>query len=300
MNKINVDVSKRRVPVIPPKGEKLKILLDTDAKNEIDDQYAMALAMLSPERFDIVGFVGSNFDNERGGADSVQKSVDEVNLMLDKAGFSGKWPVLHGSDPMRYQFEPSESEGVDFIIEKAMEATPGDPLWLVVLGASTDAASAYLKKPEIAERMVVFFHGRTRWPEFCYNFNVFGDVRAARTLFHAPLSLVLFDTGTYLTAPMEETEKYLKPYGELGRYLHEYRLTHPGFQSPKKGFFDMGDVAALYDPDLGCWEITDCPSVGWDLRYDFHNTKGQILRCYHIDRDRSFHLLYDKVKQYYG
>jgi hypothetical protein len=47
-----------------------------------------------------------------------------------------KWPVLHGSDPMRYRFEPSESEGADFIIERAMAGSPGAPLWLVGLGAA--------------------------------------------------------------------------------------------------------------------------------------------------------------------
>jgi purine nucleosidase len=298
--KFEKNPSDRSVPVIPPREERIRVVIDTDAKNEIDDQYAIALAILSPERFEIEGFIGANFDNIRGGADSVEKSVREIELVLQKAGMKGRWPVKHGSDPMRYQFVPSESEGVDFIVEKAMQSSPEDPLWIVGLGASTDMASAILKEPEIIDRVVAFWHFRTRWPEKCYNFNVFGDVRAARLLFHSPLSFVLFDTGTYLTCPVEETEKNLRPYGELGRYLHEYRFTHPNFASPKKGFFDLGDIAALLDPDIACWEITECPEVDWDLDYHHRGNMGSIVRCYHVDRDRAFELLFNRMREAYG
>ena len=291
------DPRDRTVPVIPPKHERIRVLIDTDTKNEIDDQYAIALALASPDRFEIEGFVGANFDNDHGGPDGIQKSVDEINLVLDKAGMSGKWPVLRGSHPMRYQFESSESEGVDFIVDRAMASTPEDPLWIVGLGSATDIASAYLKEPGIVERIVVFWHFRTRWPEKCWNFNVFGDVRAARLVFHSPLPFVLFDTGTYLRVSMEETEKHLRPFGALGEYLHEYRKANPYWQTTEKGFFDLGDIAALVDPDLACWEKTACPEVGWDLSYSFTGKMGDILRCYHIDCERTFQLLYDRMRK---
>jgi len=297
--RFNKEPKHRIVPTIPPEGQRMRMIIDSDAKNEIDDQYAIALAILSPERFEIQGFVGANFDNVRGGIDSVEKSVKEIELVLKKAGMEGRWPVKHGSDPMRYQFEPSESEGVDFIVEHALKGSPEDPLWVVGLGSATDIASAILKEPKIIERLVVFWHFRTRWPEKCYNFNVFGDVRAARLLFHSPVSFVLFDTGTYLRCPVEQTEKELKPFGELGSYLHEYRFTSPNFMSPTKGFFDLGDIAALLDPDLACWEQTDCPEVDWDLSYHFNDTLGSILRCYHVDCRRTFQLLFDRIQGAY-
>ncbi len=290
----------RKVPVIPPRDRRIRLLIDSDCKNEIDDQYAIALAILSPERFAIEGFVGANFDNAWGGPDGIEKSAREIELVLEKAGLAGRWPVKRGSHPMQYRSVPVDSEGVDFIVERAMAGTPDDPLWIVGLGAATDLASAYLKEPRIVDRVVVFWHFRTRWPEKCWNFNVFGDPRAARAIFHSPLPFVLFDTGTYLTCPMEESERMLKPYGALGAYLHDYRYTRPSFQSPRKGFFDMGDVAALVDPSLACWEETECPEVDWDLSYQFKGTLGSILRCYHVDRDRSFALLYERMRRAYG
>ena len=159
-----LDPRERQVPVIPPKSEKLRVLIDSDAKNEIDDQWAIALAILSPERLQIEGFVGANFDNARGGPDGIAKSVAGIELILRLAGMQGRWPVLPGSHPMRYRAEPSPSEGVDFIIERAMAGSPEDPLWVVGLGAATDMASAYLIEPSIVDRVVVFWHMRTRWP----------------------------------------------------------------------------------------------------------------------------------------
>ena len=132
--KYPIEPQDRQVPVIPLKSQPLLVIIDSDAKNEIDDQWAIALAILSPERFAIEGFVAAHFDNAWGGPDSVEKSAREIERVLEKAGMAGKWPVLRGSHPMRYQFEPSESEGVDFIIERAMAGTPENPLWVVGLG----------------------------------------------------------------------------------------------------------------------------------------------------------------------
>ncbi len=286
------DAAGRRVPVIPPKDEPLRVIIDTDARNEIDDVWAIALAMVCPERFKIEGFVAANYDNDIPGAGtgSVEASARLIETVLEKAGLAGRIPVKRGSAPLRYQFEASESEGVDFIIERAMASAPEDPLWVIGLGAASNIASAYLKEPGIADRIVVFWHFRTRWPKQCWNFNVTGDVRAARLVFHSDLAFVLFDTGTHLYCPMEESREWVK-YGPLGAYLHEFRFENKWYQSPTKGFYDLGDIAALVEPELAKWEVVDCPEVEWDLAYKFTNRKGKILRCYDIDRDGTFALL---------
>jgi len=285
----------RKVPKIPPKGQSIRVIIDSDAKNEIDDIWAISLAILSPERFTIEGFVAANFDNARGGPDSIDASAKEIETILEKAGMAGRWPIKRGSHPMQYQYEPSRSEGVDFIIERAMAATPEHPLWVVGLGAATDIASAILIEPRIVDRVVVFWHFRTKWPKQCHNFNVFNDPRAARIVFHSPFSFVLFDTGTHLTCPMKESERFVS-CGELGRYLHEYRYRSSYYRRPSKGFFDVGDIAALIDPDLASWEVTACPDVEKNLDYKFRGTKGSILRCYDINRDKTFALFFRKLK----
>jgi len=69
---------------------------------------------------------------------------------------------------------------------------------------------------------------------------------------------------------------------------------------PRKAFFDLGDIAALLDPEIACWDMTVCPEVDWDLSYHFKGTLGSILRCYHLDRDAAFGLLYEKLKASFG
>ena len=294
---LKLDPKSRVVPKIPPEDRPIRVIIDTDARNEIDDVWAVSLALISPERFKIEGFVAANFDNSRGGPESIERSAKEIHRLLDLAGLEGRYPVKLGSQPMQYQYQPSPSEGVDFIIEKAMASTPDDPLWIVGLGASTDIASALLLEPRIIDRVVVFWHFRTKWPNQCHNFNVFNDTRAARIVFHSPLSFVLFDTGTHLTCPMDFSQQFVE-CGPLGRYLHEYRFQSSYYQNPKKGFFDLGDIAALLDPNLASWEVVDCPDVEKNLDYKFRNTKGRILRCYDIDRTKTYKLLHQKLKKH--
>jgi inosine-uridine nucleoside N-ribohydrolase len=192
------------------------------------------------------------------------------------------------------------SEGVDFIIERAMQGTPENPLWLVLLGPATDAVAALTKEPRIADRLVVFWHGRTQWPVRCWNFNAYNDIKAARFIFDIPSRFILFDTGTYLTISMEETERRFLPLGPLGAFLHEFRKTNPYFQSPKKGFFDLGDTAGLVDPTCVRWEVAGAPAVDQDLRYDFTQNRGEIVRIYHVERDRAFDLLEEALRRIDG
>ncbi|UJH67050.1 nucleoside hydrolase [Allomuricauda sp. SCSIO 65647] len=294
--------TKETIPKIPPKDEKIRTVIVSDAKNEIDDVWAIALAILSPEKFQIEGFVGSNYDHVFGvGSKSISGSVSVIETILDKAGLKGKYPVYRGSHPMQYQFEPSHSEGVDFIIEKAMEGSGENPLWVIGLGSATDLASAYLKEPKIADRVIFFWHGRTEntWPYRAHNYNVKGDMHAARILFHSPVPLVLFDTGTNLSAgTMEESKEHVEPFGELGKYLYEYRFKSEYWQGTKKGFFDLGDIAVLVDPELGKWEETICPTVTTYMDYNFYKTNGKFLRCRKVQRDGTFQMLYSKLREH--
>ena len=299
----------RRVPTIPPAGRlerPIKVVIDTDTANEVDDQYAIALALLAPDRIELRGLVAAHY-GDRGGPEGIERSYDEILRVLEHAGLrggagagagAGTVPVLRGSHPLRYGGEPSPSEGVDFILEEARRATSEEPLWVIGLGPATSIASAYLADPSIADRVVALYHGRTRWPEKCWNFNVHNDVRAARALFHSRLPFVLFDTGTYLRQSMEEAERRVAPHGPLGRFLTDIRRSEPRWMAPEKGLFDLGDVALLVAPEQCEWEEVPVPTVGWDLVYDHAHTHGRMIRVYHVDRKGTFDLLEHKLAEH--
>jgi hypothetical protein len=280
----------------PPPASPVRIIIDADMANEVDDQFALALALGSPDRFRIEGLVAAHF-GDAGGAGGVEKSYAETQRLLELAGMSGRFPVKRGADPLQYRDRVPANEGVDFIIERAKAATPENPLWLVLLGPATDAAAALLKAPEIADRLVVFWHGRTQWPVRCWNFNAYNDIRAARLLFELPCRFILFDTGTYLRIPVAETQRRFSPLGPLGSYLHEIRTRKPQHASPNKGFFDLGDIAAIADPSCVRWERVNAPAVDQDLRYDFSKNYGEILRIFHVESEPTFNLLEQALRR---
>ena len=193
----------RRLPRIPAPGETVPLLIDTDCGCEVDDQYAIALAVHCPDRFDIQGFVTTHYHDDPA---SMEEGYAETRRVLDLCGVGGKYPVKKGGPPLQFSGVASESEGCDFIIDRAMQHTPENPLWIVILGCCTNTASACIQCPEIGDRIVVLFHGRTQfWPYKASNFNISGDVKACLKLMTSNIPYVLFDTGTYLRCPAEET-----------------------------------------------------------------------------------------------
>jgi inosine-uridine nucleoside N-ribohydrolase len=280
----------------PPPGGPLRVIVDTDCGCEIDDQYALALVLGSPERFRLEGIIAAYF-GEAGGVNGNRKTYAEIQRVLEKAGMRGKYPVMRGSAPLVFRDRKFQAEGVDFIIQKAHTATPENPLWLICIGPATDAASALLKDPSIADRIVIFWHGRTEWPVRCWNFNAYNDILAARLLFELPCRLVLFDTGTYLRISPEESARRFSSLGPLGAYLQGIRHRNPAFMSPNKAMFDLGDATALADPSAVRWETPDAPAVLLDLRYDFTRNNGKIVRIYFVERDRAFQLLENALRR---
>ena len=281
----------------PPDAGLLRVIIDTDAANEVDDQWAIALALGFPERLKIEGFVAAHF-GQRGGTNGIAKSRASIEATLAAAGMTGKFLIKDGSDPLVYRDRVAESAGVDFIIEQARTASPENPLWLVLLGPATDAVVALLKDPAIADRVVMFWHGRSDWPARCANFNALNDPLATQLLFELPCRFVLFDTGANLTMPMAECAQRIGSAGPLGKFLYAIRQRSAYASRADKGMFDLGDIAAIIDPNRICkWETSPAPSVQFDFHYDFTRTNGALIRITSIERDASFNLLDKSLKR---
>lgn len=278
----------------PPAERPLRVVIDTDAANEIDDQYALALALGKRDRLLIEGFVAAHF-GEAGGPAGIEKSYQEIERVLDAAGLNGEIPVKRGVGPLADGGEAPTSDGVEFILERARAASPDDPLWLVLLGPPTDAIAALERDPSVADRLVVFWHVRSEWPKRCRNFNARNDPVATRRVLELPSRLVLFDTGTDLYLAVDESERRYGGIGRLGEYLAAvHRAKYP---DEPKAVFDLGDLAALVDPGAARWERTPVPSVDAELNYDFSRTHGEAVRIRAVDRKRSFDLLEEALKR---
>lgn len=290
----------RLVPELPPTGQKLRLLIDTDFANEIDDLFAVALALVAPDRFHIEGFVLTHYNNSNGGPCSIERSYELFDEFMEVSGYGGRYPAKRSAPPTAYFGYPSEGEGVDFIIERAHAGSAEDPLWVVALGACTNLAAAILKDPTIIPKVRYVFHARSNhtWPERSVQFNVLGDIHAARTLLKEWVPLVWFDAGTQLKISMADSEKYIAGTGPMGKFIHEYRHTNDWFKPLEKGFFDLGDIVWLIDPNVCSSEVVYVPAMDPHMYFDQGVQNGKMLRVYDIDNNASWNMLIDRLNKY--
>ena len=182
----------QRLQMLEVPTHPVDMVLDTDAYNEIDDQFAIAYA-IAAEKLNLKALYAAPFDNplSTGPADGMEKSYQEILKLLGLMG--REMPVFRGSDAfMADEKTPVDSPAVHDLVQRAMQYTWENPLYVVAIGAITNIASALLVKPEIADRIVVVWLGghTLEWPHN-NEFNLRQDVAAARVVYASGAPLVL-------------------------------------------------------------------------------------------------------------
>ncbi|MBT5832967.1 MAG: nucleoside hydrolase, partial [Candidatus Latescibacteria bacterium] len=102
----------------PPTG-KVRIVLDTDTYNEVDDQFAVAHALLSPDQMSVEALYAAPFYNGRsdGPADGMERSYDEILRLLDRLNVADDGLVFRGSAGyLEAADKPQESDAVRDLI----------------------------------------------------------------------------------------------------------------------------------------------------------------------------------------
>lgn len=212
-----------------PKEKQVRLLIYTDCANEADDQFAVAHALMTP-KFDVVGIIAAHFDKntQREGAPYAQGttaklSYDEIMIVLEKMGLTGKYPVTLGAgEALRDADTPILSEGARMIIEEAMKEDDR-PLFIGCQGSITDLASAILTEPEICHRMTAIWIGGGDYPKGGFEFNLMQDIHAANVLFASDMPVWQIPMKVYktLSVSLAELQYKVAPCGEIGKYLFE-------------------------------------------------------------------------------
>ena len=176
-----------------PKGP-VDMVLDTDAYNEIDDQFAISYAISAKEKISVKAFYAAPFFNERstGPEDGMERSYEEIGRLL-KLAKEENYPVFRGSRGYLTDEKTAQpSPAAEDLTVRAMDYSPEKPLYVLAIGAITNVASALIMKPEIADRIVVVWLGGNAltWPDN-REFNCFQDVAAARVVFNSGAPLVI-------------------------------------------------------------------------------------------------------------
>ena len=285
----------------------VKVILDTDTYNEIDDQFALVQMLFSKKRMDVLSINAAPFSmNNR--SDDPQKgmelSYDEIFRLLDKINLKKNNFVFKGStEYVGFEKKPISSPAADNIIETALRCSANDPLYVIAIGAITNVASAILKEPEIINKIVVVWLGGNAlyWPEN-NEFNLKQDIGGAQVLFDSGVSLVLVPckgVTSHLISTVPEIEKYIEPHGEIGKFLamrfKEYNNNHKGWS---KEIWDMAAISWVLNEEWAPTNITPSPILLDDKSWAFNENRHPIKIVYEIKRDLILQDFIEKLENF--
>ncbi len=284
-----------------PEEKKVRVILDSDVKNEVDDQFAIVHAVLS-ESMELKGIIPAHFGEEKS-VHSQQDSYEEAMLILKKMNKENKVRVESGAKcALRDENTPVESDGARLIIEEAMKEDER-PLYIAFLGPLTDMASALLMEPEIAKKNItVIWIGGRDYPCGGWEYNLKNDVCAANVVFRSQAALWQVPRNVYRMMPVSFAELWdrVHPYGEIGQYLAENVVSFNNeWKSRPAEYRILGDspsIGIILFPDCGEWEWRPAPEFDEQMRY-VCTGKGRPVRVYkNIDSRFILEDFYAKLK----
>src|SRR5688500_764066 len=141
-----------------------RVLLDTDANNELDDQHAIAYMLFSGDVFDVEAIT---VNRTRGGGDAEMQAA-EAERITTLAGLRRVFPVFRGANGSFAEIAPhvgkSSFDGASAVNEIIRQAKAGPPLTLLPVGKLTNIALALKKDPSIASKVRIVWLG-SNYPE---------------------------------------------------------------------------------------------------------------------------------------
>lgn len=301
----------KRLRFTVPEASHVRVIVDTDAKNEADDQFAIMQHLLSPS-FDVVGIIASHFEQKAGfTGDTMEKSYQEVRHLLELADIEDV-PAFRGCiGPLASQADAPNSEGVDFLIREALRDDPR-PLYIAVQGAMTNVAAALNREPSIGERITVLWNGGGPYPAGRWEFNAAQDPAAVRALLESTAAVWQTPQNVYCTLEVTFAEIALKiaSCGELGQYLLRQleeeceREFDPNFMLRTGENWILGDnttaAVLLQNRRRGNWHMRPAPVLAEDMTYR-ENPDGKPIRVYDsIDVRMTLEDLFSKMQLAYS
>jgi purine nucleosidase len=243
-----------------------KIIIDTDPGQ--DDAFAILLALGSPEDIDVLGIVAvagnvplpltqknSRMICELAGKPDVKvfagcdrplkRKLVTAEHVHGKTGLDG--PVL--SDPV---MPLQDQHGVDFIIETLRREASGT-VTLCPLGPLTNIAAAFLKAPDVVERVQqivlmggAYFQVGNITP--AAEFNIYVDPEAADIVFKSgvPLVVMPLDVTHKVLTTRARVEAFRAMGTNVGRVAAEWADFFERFDMEKYG----SDGGPLHDPTV--------------------------------------------------
>ena len=285
---------------LPTADGSVDLVLDTDAYNEVDDQFAIAHALRSDHT--VEALYAAPFHNQRseGPGDGMVQSYDEIERVLDRMGESR--PVFRGAKRyMEHREDAVESPAVDDLIERA-HADRNEPLYVVAIGAATNVASAIAADPSIASEIVVLWLGGTPhdW-HAASEFNLSQDVPAARVLFDSGVPLVQVPTVNVSehvrTTVPELRTLFDTESGGIGPFLVDRVADYEGASGTawSKVIWDLAATAVLATPDAVETVRVSSPILTDEETWSHDDARHDVRVVRRVDRDAVFADLVERL-----
>lgn len=286
----------------PPEERPVRMVLDTDTYNEIDDQFAVVYALISPE-LDVQAVYAAPFHNSRSGGpgDGMEKSYEEILRVLDKLDRSPDGFAFKGSKAWIGDVKkPERSPAALDLIERAKKSSPDNPLYVVAVGAITNVSNAILLEPSIIRNIVVVWLGGNGhdWPHQ-REFNYRQDLKASRVIFDSGVPFVQLPCTpvvTHFATTVPEMERYVGGRGPIGDYLLEiFKDYHKDHFAWSKVLWDMTAVAWLIDDTWLPSNLVHSPIVTDNYTLSFDDSRHLIRTVYFVRRDPIFRDFFTKL-----
>lgn len=259
------------------RAKRRRVIINSDAKNEADDQYAIVHALLSPS-LDVRGILPAHFGHWRSDR-SMADSRAEVDLLLDLMGLAGQVPVANGApEPIIDEQTAAESPGARLIIEEIRLASADDPLFVAFLGPLTDMASAILLEPEIVECPVTVIwiggesYGDLGLPRKA-EFNLSNDIAAANVVFDSGITLWQVPRSVYsmVSVSYAELEEEIGGTSRLADYLigqlKEWNATYHPVPIESRSLGDSPAISLMLYPQGAVFRTVPAPRFGAEGHY---------------------------------
>ncbi len=223
------------------RGEKIPVIFDTDIGGDIDDTWALALLVRSPE-FD-VKLVTTAVNNTRSKAKIVAKFLETVGRTDIPVGIGVQQNKnRHRQEEWTKGYRLSSypgtiyEDGVQALIDTIMNSPK--PIKLIAVGPLPNVAAALKREPRIVEKAeFIGMHGSVRRgyggsSKISAEYNVRADAKAVQKVFTASWKITItpLDTCGIVYLKGQKYQKVLKRNSVLTRALIEnYRAwyKHP-------------------------------------------------------------------------
>jgi purine nucleosidase len=302
--------------------EKIRVILDTDANNELDDQHAIAYLLFNGDVFDVEA-ITVNRTQAGGGVD---QHLAEALRVVRLCGLEGQIPVLLGADKsfeeIRGQLDKPEFDGVEavnFIIERA-KATDGRRLVLLPVGKLTNIALALEKDPSIIPNVRVVWLG-SNYPKRG-EYNKENDVESLNYILETEVEFEIATvrygapSGTdAVRATLDEIRKIMpgkgpkidppvtgrhggqfSNFGDYSINLFENIRLHG--DPPSRALFDMAAVAIVKNPAWATAVEMPAPTLREGQWRERPDNPRKIILWENFDRKAIMTDFYDRMENY--